>query len=155
MRRSELSNLKITDLDLLDINNAAIRPSTSKTHNGVNRYIPIPSFLADEIRSYIYDNNCKEYVFSSKKTEEEPVNAGTALFTIRKYCKAKDKQPFVLHDLRRTYISYLTVSGCPRPIIKAIVGHGLGADVHDLYIRVGPAQTRAAVPLLESWIENP
>ena len=140
MRRSEVSNLRISDVDLKDINNAAIRPSTSKTINGINRYIPIPSFLANEIKEYINGSD-REYLFTSSKDKTKPCYGGASFNTVSAYCKKYNKEPFGLHDFRRTYITHLTLSGIPRPIIKAIVGHGLGADVHDLYIRVDPAQT--------------
>ena len=113
MRKSELSYLRWTDIDL-DKGLATL----GDTKNGSPRINPVPSFVVDELKQFREIGN--GLIFFSPNNKEKP-------FDFRKQWYSSLKKAgitgFRFHDLRHTAASYLVMAGATLHEAGQILGH--------------------------------
>ena len=113
MRKSELSNLRWTDIDF-DKGLASL----ADTKNGSPRVNPIPSIALDELKKHRQIG--KGLIFVSLNNSEKPFDFRT------QWDKAKvvaQIEGFRFHDLRHTAASYLVMAGATLHETAEILGH--------------------------------
>jgi integrase len=60
----------------------------------------------------------------------------------------EQREPFTMHDLRRTAATHLEALGCPLETIKAILNHASAAGITRLYARSDP------LPRMREWLDK-
>jgi integrase/recombinase XerC len=117
MRRSELINLKISDIDLY---NQTIRVLGKRNKE---RIIPAHPKLINSIKQYLKENNNKtDYLFETDK--QKPLNPRVVYSIVKKYLEQvttiKNKSP---HTIRHTFATHMLNNGADLNSIKEILGH--------------------------------
>jgi len=133
LRRSEAANLKWSDIDLKD-RTLVIRD----TKNREPLTLPISSFLHDLFtarqkaaeNSPREDGATSEYVFPGEGQPGPLVEPRAGVLWVAQ----QSGVPFVLHDLRRTFITVAESLDIPMYAIKRLVNHKMSNDVTAGYI---------------------
>ena len=120
MRRSELINLQITDIDLY---NQSIKVLGKRNKE---RIVPIHPTLNATIRQYLKQkeiNNCQTpYLFETEK--HKPLNPRTVYTIVKKYLNQvttiSKRSP---HIIRHTFATHMLSNGADLNSIKEILGH--------------------------------
>ena len=114
MRKSEILNLKLKDIDFT---NSFVRVATSK--NSEARNVPIDSHLREVFLELRKGRRPSEYVFSRKN--------GDRILCVKEAFKAACDRAGILefrfHDLRHTAASLLAAGGCDIITLQHILGH--------------------------------
>ena len=113
MRKSEILNLKWSELDL---NNRKI--TVINTKNNETRVIPINQTLYDAL-SHLSRKPETEYVFSNDKGRPFGTNRKSFLSAIKK----AGISDFRFHDLRHTFGSHMVMQGVDLRTVQQVMGH--------------------------------
>jgi len=136
MRRGEILQLKLNDLDMIKqyIDTDRLKTEYSK------RVIPIHKDLKDVIKYQIEAKTDEEYLFFNQynelATRDEKV--GLDLNEIIKIVLGEELKPFLdLHSLRKTFIQEVYLSDLFKELdYKTLIGHSTNNDITDKhYIR--------------------
>lgn len=111
MRKSEILNLKWQNIDF---HNRIMH--LEKTKNNRRRMIPMSGILSSELRKLPRRG---EYVFCNKMGEK----FGKIHKSFRTACRRTGINDFRFHDLRHTFASHLTMSGCNIRTVQQLLGH--------------------------------
>jgi len=126
LRRTELTNLKFTDLHEQPKNNGDPRYVLSIKGKGAkNRTVPIHDKLARRIIKW-RDTVGPGYIARSlgmKKEIGESISPIGVFNIVRKYGEMIDKPKLAPHDLRRTYAQLGYAAGVPISQISVLLGH--------------------------------
>ncbi|HEY9684032.1 MAG TPA: integrase family protein [Oculatellaceae cyanobacterium] len=138
LRRTEASTLRWSDIDF-SARTITIRAEIAK--NKQEHCIPLTDFLLLLLR-HRKENSRSDtaYVFPGRRGGPlvEP-KLGVSKVVERSGCS------FVLHDLRRTYISMAAKLGIPHHVIKKLVNHIASSDVTDGYVIIQVDQLREPI----------
>jgi integrase len=138
LRRSEASTLRWSDIDFAG-RTITIRAEISK--NKQEHCVPLTDFLLLLLKHRKENSRSDtDYVFPGRRGGPlvEP-KLGVARVVARSGCS------FVLHDLRRTYISMAAKIGIPHHVIKKLVNHIASSDVTDGYVIIQVDQLREPI----------
>ena len=118
LRRSELINVKLTDLDSRE-RIVTIRDSKGRK----DRVLPIPGNLFDLIIQYYRAVKPEKWLIEGQKPGTK--YSATSLQNIfKKYlAKVKKNHNFTLHSLRHSYATHLLESGTDLRYIQELLGH--------------------------------
>ncbi len=118
LRRSEIINLKLTDLDSRD-RVVTIRDSKGRK----DRVLPVPDNLFDLIVQYYRAVKPEIWLIEGQKPGTK--YSATSLQSIfKKYlAKVKKNHNFTLHSLRHSYATHLLESGTDLRYIQELLGH--------------------------------
>lgn len=137
LRRSEILNLKVSDINLRD-RHILIRESK----NGEIRYVPINSLLMNTLKSVINNTNC-EYLFAGPD--------GNPVKTVKKAfwgaLRRSGIEHLRFHDLRHSFGSYLSMSGVDIATIQKLMGHK-EISTTERYLHPSPEHRKDAVERL-------
>ena len=130
LRRSELLNLKFSDIDSKR-NIVIIRQSKGKK----DRITPLSAKILDLLRSYYKEYSPKTYLFEgqekntqySARSLEEVLKKSVRLASINK--------PVTLHWLRHSYATHLLESGTDLRYIQELLGHN-SSKTTEIYTHV-------------------
>jgi len=143
LRRREASTLRWNDVDF-EARTITIRAEVAK--NKQEHCLPLTDFLL-LLLSHRKENrrSDSDYVFPGRRGGPivEP-KLGVARVVEKSGCN------FVLHDLRRTYISMAAKLGVPHHIIKKLVNHVASRDVTDGYIIIDLDHLREPMNLINN-----
>jgi integrase/recombinase XerD len=118
LRRSELLNLKISDIDskrhLLIIKNAKGKK---------DRVVPISDKLINMLREYYKAYRTKTWLFEGQKAAEQYSEKSLQSVLKQALQKAKISKPATLHWLRHSYATHLLESGTDLRYIQELLGH--------------------------------
>lgn len=122
MRRGELVNLKISDIDI----SRMIFRITGK--GGKERMAPFARYLAELLERFLssrtntFPTNNEPWLFLNKKGEKLP--AGSVYYIVKKYLSrvtsAEQRSP---HVLRHSFATHLSNRGADLNAIKELLGH--------------------------------
>jgi integrase len=129
-RRSEILQLKWDDVDLKQ---SRIRLSTCKTRDGSRKqvWLTMSSALHEALAEHKLKGGKNEYVFSSKRTNENYVDRKHFLVRI---CKKIGIKPFGYYGIRGLSATVLAQAGIPLPEIQRILRHA-NMTTTELYIQ--------------------
>jgi integrase/recombinase XerD len=130
LRRSELLNLKLADVDskrgLLRINQAK---------GAKDRLVPISEKTVEMLREYYKTEKPKMYLFEGEKPSH-PYSEGSLQKVLKSAIqKAKIKKPVTLHWLRHSYATHLLESGTDLRYIQELLGHN-SSKTTEIYTHV-------------------
>jgi integrase len=125
LRKNEAAKLRWTDIDF-DCKTLTIRAENTKNRNEYS--LPMSEFLVSIMRRRKLDPRRSDFVFPGR--EGHLVDPCHCLIQVIEECGCD----FVLHDLRRTFITTAAKLGIPHHLIKKLVNHISVADVTDGYV---------------------
>ena len=130
LRRSELINLKLTDIDSKR-NIVIIRQSKGRK----DRITPLSSKILDLLRVYYKQHKPKKYLFEGQ--ESGTFYSEQSLQSVLKQAlqKTKIKKPVTLHWLRHSYATHLLESGTDLRYIQELLGHN-SSKTTEIYTHV-------------------
>jgi site-specific recombinase XerD len=118
LRRSELLNLKLTDIDSKR-GVVVIRQSKGKK----DRIVPIGEKLLSLLRTYYKTNRTKIYLFEGQIPGETYSERSLQLVLKSAVERVNIKKPVTLHWLRHSYATHLLESGTDLRYIQELLGH--------------------------------
>ncbi len=130
LRRSELLNLKISDVDskrnMLIIRN-------SKGYK--DRQVPISTKVIEMLRDYYRTYRPKNYLFEGKEIGDRYSERSLEQVLKKALKKSKITKPVTLHWLRHSYATHLLESGTDLRYIQELLGHK-SSKTTELYTHV-------------------
>ncbi len=117
LRRSELINLKIKDIDS---ERKTIKISDSKGNK--DRYVSLSGKILDMLRSYYKSYYPKVWLFESPEGNQYSASSIRNIFEKAKQ-KAGIKKKITLHGLRHSYATHLHEQGIDIRVIQELLGH--------------------------------
>ena len=105
-------------------------PASSNKHGNLIRYV-----LSDQVVELLNTlPRINSYVFTTGRGENTHITSQRKIATQIK-CKMAFNEPWTLHDLRRTLVTYLSESGVPAAEIDRFIGKQVseGAASHAAY----------------------
>jgi integrase/recombinase XerD len=118
LRRSELLNLKIQDVDSKR-NLLIVRQSKGKK----DRVVPLSKKIVVMLRVYYKEYRPVAWLFEGQKAGKQYSEKSLDSVLKQALAKAKIKKPFTLHGLRHSFATHLLESGTDLRYIQAILGH--------------------------------
>lgn len=147
LRRAELVNLKIADIDTKD-GKMRIRINNSK--GGKDRYTVLSHTILEELRVYFTMCKPKDYLFNGRYKGEPMSFAGVrhALMEATKRCKlTKDVN---LHILRHCFASHALEDGLNIKTLQYLLGHQ-AIQTTLIYLHVSEVPLHKAFSPLDNW----
>jgi integrase/recombinase XerD len=130
LRRSELLNLKFSDIDSKR-NIVIIRQSKGKK----DRITPLSAKILDLLRRYYKEYNPKTYLFEGQEKNTQ-YSARSLEEVLKKSVKlASINKPVTLHWLRHSYATHLLESGTDLRYIQELLGHN-SSKTTEIYTHV-------------------
>lgn len=135
LRKNEAATLEWKDVDLHDPS-ILIRHDVAK--NGEEHRLPLSPFLVLLLKQRKVHTGNSKYVFPGQSGNDHLIDCGEIVDRVIR----ESGCDFVLHDLRRTFISMAARLSLPRNVIKKLVNHISGLDSTDGYIVLHPEHLR-------------
>lgn len=130
LRRSELLNLKLSDIDSKR-NVVIIKQSKGKK----DRITPLSPKILELLRSYYKEYVPKNYLFEGQE-KNTPYSARSLEEVLKKSVKlAKINKPITLHWLRHSYATHLLENGTDLRYIQELLGHN-SSKTTEIYTHV-------------------
>ncbi|WP_396186491.1 tyrosine-type recombinase/integrase [Flavobacterium sp.] len=130
LRRSELINLKITDIDSIR-NIVIIRQSKGKK----DRIVPLSSKILEMLRQYYPIYKPKIWMFEGQNRNEQYSDHSLQSVLKQALVKVKITKPVSLHWLRHSYATHLLESGTDLRYIQELLGHN-SSKTTEIYTHV-------------------
>lgn len=130
LRRSELLNLKIIDIDI-NRKLVIIRQSKGKK----DRIAPLSDKISILLKEYIEVFNPKEWLFEGQDKKGQYNENSLASVLKQAVKKSKLKKPITLHWLRHSYATHLLENGTDLRYIQEILGHSRSSTT-EIYTHV-------------------
>lgn len=118
LRRSELLNLKLADIDSKR-NLIIIRQSKGRK----DRIVPLSLKILELLREYFSAYKPKEWLFEGQDKKNNYDERSLASVLKQAVVKSKINKPVTIHWLRHSYATHLLESGTDLRYIQAILGH--------------------------------
>ena len=120
MRISEVSNLKITDID-----SANKRIKVEQGKGGKDRFTLLPPTLLEQLRQYfVAAGKPKEYLFTSPQTKRALHVRSMQVVVNSAMVKAGfESGRFTAHTLRHSFATHMLNQGNNIHVIKTLLGH--------------------------------
>jgi len=145
-RRNEGLGLMWSEVDLTG---KSLKLPSSRTKNGQEHWLPLPDYLCDLLRERRRINQLSsQYVFPGRKP-------GTRLQEPKRVLKKVTESSgvtFMIHDLRRTFITIAESLDIPAFTLKKLVNHSIRNDVTGGYIVTDMERLREPVQRITDYI---
>jgi integrase len=133
MRRNEVAQLKWTDVDL---KSKLLRIPADRTKNYDEHQLPLSDYLEELLTRRSKENEAlekkSEYVFSGKGKTGHLVEPKESVKIVVKDSKVK----FMVHGLRRTFLTVGESLDIPHYTLKRLANHRVNGDVTGGYIQL-------------------
>ena len=144
-RRAEIAEMRWSEVDF---DRGVWTLPTSRSKNGRQHEVPLTQEMVHILRSVPRFLN-SDYVFTT--------NGRTPISGFGRFKRRLDKcmpdmsQPWIIHDLRRTFSTNLAMLGVAQPVTEALLNHqsGVVSGVAAIYNRYQYAEEKRAA--LEAW----
>ena len=130
LRRNELINLKLTDVDSKR-NLLIIRQSKGKK----DRIVPLSEKTIEMLREYFIACRPKYWLFEGQNKNEQYNENSLAAVLKQPLIKSNIKKPVSLHWLRHSYATHLLEAGTDLRYIQEILGHS-SSKTTEIYTHV-------------------
>jgi integrase/recombinase XerD len=149
LRRSELINLKISDIET-DDGKCRIRINNGK--GGKDRYTVLSAKVLEELRVYYKRNYPETYLFNGQKKGER-MSGGLLRFVVVKAKKRSGiTKPVNLHILRHCFASHALEDGMSIRVLQEILGHS-SVQTTMIYLHVSEVPLEGAFSPLDNIAE--
>ena len=137
LRSKEASTLKWSQIDF---DNGTLRIHEEKAKNHQELVIPLNSWLLNELREKANRSNAETYVFSKngRSFGIRTANDDGSIDNLRRAHQRIGELAglvFTPHDLRRSFATYLDITGAPFSVIKQLLNHKSKTDITERYIQ--------------------
>lgn len=147
LRRCELIQLKITDIDTSD-GKSRIRINQGKGRK--DRYTVLSHTILEELRAYFVASRPKVYLFNGQR-KGEPMSKGLLRHMMDKAKRNSgiDKK-FCLHSLRHSFATHCLEDGMPLTTLQSLMGH---SSIHTtmIYLHVSEVPIMKAFSPLDNF----
>jgi len=138
LRVSELSNLKITDID-----SGRMQIKIRNSKGNKDRYVILSEVILKGLRKYVLSSKPKVYLFNGK-IKGTKLSHGAIQTSFRLAMKtAKINKEGSLHTLRHTYATHLLEEGVDIVTIKELLGHS-NIETTMMYLHVAKINRKNA-----------
>ncbi len=139
LRRSELLNLKVVDVQVAD-GTLVIRHSKGDR----DRVLPLPERLKGDLNFLIGDRGPDQYVFAGMPDTKWTYNSLMLAFRRQLRVCGLENRGITPHTIRHSFATHLVRRGVPLPVIKALLGH---SDIKTtmVYIHVSQDDLKQAI----------
>lgn len=156
LRRGELFNLKVSDIDLaqqkLTVRGredaADKKPGKRRTKklskSGLSRDIPLSPTALKTLTVWLAENCTSELVFPHPETGERLACVG---YIWKKVCKQAEITNLRFHDLRHTFASRLVMHGVDITTVSELMGHS-SIETTQIYTHISDQHKTNAVAVL-------
>jgi integrase len=114
LRRREATDLKWTDVDL-EVKTLTVRRDQAKNHK--DHVLPLSSFIFDVLKRRFENKSSSPYVFPGRGNRGHLTDFRFALLELREKSGCK----FMIHDLRRTFMTAAERLDVPYYVLKKLV----------------------------------
>jgi integrase len=135
MRRNEAPRLLWSDVDLEE-RSVHVRAEIAK--NGQEYILPLSDFLFDLFSRRYAQRDDSPYVFPGYRRQGRYFGSESTLNKIRQSCG----HHFLIHDLRRTYLTLAERLDLPHYVLKKLAGHSTHDDVTAAYLVINVERLR-------------
>lgn len=147
LRRSELANLKLSDIETLD-GKMRIRINNSK--GGKDRYTVLSSTILEELRIYFKMSKPKTYLFNGR-VKGEPMSLGGIRHALVQAVKRSGLDKKVnMHILRHCFASHALEDGLNIKTLQYLLGHQ-SIKTTLIYLHVSEVPLYKAFSPLDNW----
>ncbi len=147
LRRSELANLKLSDIETLD-GKMRIRINNSK--GGKDRYTVLSSTILEELRIYFKMSKPKTYLFNGR-VKGEPMSLGGIRHALVQAVKRSGLNKKVnMHILRHCFASHALEDGLNIKTLQYLLGHQ-SIKTTLIYLHVSEVPLYKAFSPLDNW----
>ncbi len=147
LRRSELANLKLSDIETLD-GKMRIRINNSK--GGKDRYTVLSSTILEELRIYFKMSKPKTYLFNGR-LKGEPMSLGGIRHALVQAVKRSGLDKKVnMHILRHCFASHALEDGLNIKTLQYLLGHQ-SIKTTLIYLHVSEVPLYKAFSPLDNW----
>ncbi|CAM3768871.1 tyrosine-type recombinase/integrase [Flavobacterium gelidilacus] len=135
LRVSEIINLKINDIDSVDM-----RVFIERAKGKKDRYVNLPESVLEQLRSYYLEYKPKDYLFEGQYGGQYTTRSVQQFFR-KSLEKANITKKQGVHSLRHSYATHLLENGTDIRFIQELLGHNnikttlLYTQVTDLSLR--------------------
>lgn len=150
MRRNELLNLKIEDIDTRD-EKRRIRINGGKGHK--DRYTVLSDKLLIELRKYFKIYKPEIYLFNGVR-KGEPLSRGGLRHALTAAIKKSEIKKITLHILRHSFASHALEDGMNLRTLQDIMGHS-SIKTTMIYLHVSDIPLFKAFSPLDKWERMP
>ena len=147
LRRSELVNLRLTDIETKD-GKMRIRINNSK--GGKDRYTILSHIILLELRAYVVQCRPKTYLFNGR-VKGEPMSKGGVRHALLMAVKRSGLDKNInLHTLRHCFASHALEDGLNIKTLQYLLGH---QSIHTtlIYLHVSDVPLSKAFSPLDTW----
>lgn len=137
LRRSELINLKISNIDSKR-NIISIIQSKGKK----DRIIPLPKSILLMLREYYKAYKPKYWLFEGQKVDSQYSPQSLQAVLKQAIARANIKKPVTLHWLRHSYATHLLENGVDLRYIQELLGHS-SSKTTEIYTHVSRKSLQA------------
>lgn len=147
LRRCELINLKISDIDTAD---GKCRIRINKGKGSKDRYVPLSHRVRDELRVYYKSARPVEYLFNGR-IKGDPMSEGAIrhAFTAA-LSKSKLSKSITLHTLRHSFATHAIEHGMHIKQLQQIMGHS-SVKTTMVYLHISEVPYVEAFSPLDKW----
>src|SRR5690606_8596040 len=117
LRVSELTNLKITDID-----SKRMQVLVQSGKGKKDRYVVLPESILKDLRKYYIENKPKKYLFEGKNGGQYSVRSVQQVFK-NAMKKANINKRVGVHSLRHSYATHLIEQGTDIRFVQDLLGH--------------------------------
>ncbi|PCI99440.1 MAG: hypothetical protein COB15_04155 [Flavobacteriales bacterium] len=147
LRRSELANLKIKDIETLD---GKMRIRINNGKGGKDRYTVLSHTILEELRIYFKMSKPKTYLFNGR-VKGEPMSLGGIRHALVQAVKRADLDKGVnMHILRHCFASHALEDGLNIKTLQYLLGHQ-SIKTTLIYLHVSEVPLSKAFSPLDNW----
>jgi len=147
MRKSELINLKLTDMDS---KRRIIRIRNSK--GAKDRDVPLPQSLLVQLREYYQHYKPKVYLFNGQNKLQYSAKSIDNIL-IKGLKKSNINKKITIHNLRHSYATHLVERNINLRYIQEALGHN-SSKTTEIYTYLSKENVANMVSPVDFWNEN-
>lgn len=147
LRRSELVNLKITDIET---NDGKMRIRINNGKGGKDRYTILSQVILDELRQYFKSAKPLDYLFNGQ-TKGQPMHPSSVRHALKKGLKNSGlTRNLNMHILRHCFASHALEDGLNIKTLQHLLGHNSILTTL-IYLHVSDIPLSKAFSPLDNW----